>query len=181
MRIADMFLTELEWEAPVTRKMLERVPEDRWAWQPHDKSTRLGELASHVATLPDWATMTVTQTGFDMAPKDGPRYEVPKLTTTAALVEAYDQRIEQARAALAAATDEDLQVIWTLQAGGHILQQFPRFVCLRQMVFNHIVHHRAQLGVYLRLNDVPLPASYGPSGDEMPAYAPPGMKPKASA
>lgn len=176
MRIADMFLGELEAEAPTTRTMLSRVPEGRPDWKPHAKSMNLQYLASHIAQLPEWVTMTIRETGLDVLPKPGSSMRPPTLMTTKELVDTFDEKLAGARAALESATDEQLQEIWTLHAGDHVLLKQPRVAVLRTMVFNHIVHHRAQLGVYLRLNDIAIPPSYGPSADEMPSFAPPGLK-----
>jgi uncharacterized damage-inducible protein DinB len=171
MTLADMFLKDLDWEAPTTRKTLERVPDGQPDWRPHAKSTNIGYLASHLAQLPKWITMTVQDPGLDMRPKAGESYKVPTLGTAKEMVAAFDALLAEARAALAGATDEQLSEPWTLRAGDFVILQEPRYVVLRNMVLNHMVHHRAQLGVYLRLNDIPLPASYGPSAEEMPTYA----------
>jgi uncharacterized damage-inducible protein DinB len=176
MSLADMFLGELEAEAPTTRSMLSRVPEGRPDWKPHAKSMNLQYLASHLAQLPEWVTMTIREPGLDVMPKPGANMRVPTLMTTKELVETFDAKLAEARAVLASATDAQMQEIWTLRAGDHVLLQQPRVAVLRSMVFNHMVHHRAQLGVYLRLNDIAIPPSYGPSADEMPSFAPPGLK-----
>jgi uncharacterized damage-inducible protein DinB len=176
MTLAEMFLKDLDWEAPTTRKTLERVPDGRAGWQPHPKSTMLGYLASHLAQLPKWITMTVQDPGLDMRPKDGASYVVPTIATTKGLLDAFDGLLVEAKGALADATDAQLLEPWTLRAGDHVILEQPRYVILRNMVLNHMVHHRAQLGVYLRLNDIPVPASYGPSAEEMPSYAPPDFK-----
>jgi uncharacterized damage-inducible protein DinB len=181
MSLADMFLGELEAEAPTTRSMLSRVPEGRPDWKPHPKSMNLQYLASHLAQLPEWVTMTIRETGLDVMPKPGSPIRLTTLMTTKELLDTFDAKLAEARTVLASATDEQMQEVWTLRAGEQVLLQQPRVAVLRSMVFNHMVHHRAQLGVYLRLNDIAIPPSYGPSADEMPAFAPPELAAKRNA
>ena len=155
-------LSEFDHEATLTRKTLERVPFDKGDWKPHEKSMPLRELASHVADIPSWVEVTMNQDVFEM---DGP-YELPRVDDVEALLEAFDRNTANARAALEKASGEDLMGIWTMKSGGEEVISMPRAAILRGFCFNHAVHHRAQLGVYLRLLDVPVPSIYGPSADE---------------
>jgi uncharacterized damage-inducible protein DinB len=166
MGINQMFLGELEHEAATTRKMLERVPEGKGDWKPHAKSMALGRLAGHVAELLRWGQITLKEGSFDIAPTAGPRMAPTVMQSRQQLLEVFDGGLGEMKAALAAASDEVLMQPWSLVAGGKTLWTMPRAQVLRSMVFSHLVHHRAQLGVYLRMNDVALPASYGPSADE---------------
>ena len=163
MRIVDIMLGEYVHEAASTRKILERVPEGKADWKPHEKSMSLSTLAVHVADLAKWSPMTLQTTELDMAGG----YEMPTFTTTAALLAEFDKNVEMGKQAFAAAEDEDLGVTWSLKNGEHVIMAMPRGQCLRSMCFNHTVHHRGQLSVYLRLVGVPVPGMYGPSADEM--------------
>lgn len=164
----DVLLGEFDQEMSHTRKTLERVPEDRFEWRPHQKSETMGRLAGHLANLPTWAALTVDQDEFDTAPGGTPVPSPPAPETTAELVARFDKNAAEARAAIVRASDEKLGKPWSLLHDGNTLLTLPRHAVLRSFVFNHIVHHRAQLGVYLRLNDIPVPSIYGPSADENP-------------
>jgi uncharacterized damage-inducible protein DinB len=164
--LTNFFLAELEREVAPTRKMLERVPLDRADWKPHEKSMALNGLATHVANLPSWTALTLDQDELDIAPVGQPPYRMEPFTSTRDLLAAFDKNVEDARKSLEASTDERLEEDWTLLAGGHKIFTDSKKMVLRQYVFNHIAHHRAQLGVYLRLNGIPVPATYGPSADE---------------
>ena len=166
MKMTDLFLGELDREATSTRSVLERVPEGRNDWKPHDKSGTVGWLASHIATLPGWTTMTINTEQFDYAPVDGPAYQPPKIENRKELLAVFDKESAEARAALAAVSDQELMKGWTLLAGGKTIFTLPRIACIRGFVMNHLIHHRAQLGVYYRLLGVPVPGLYGPSADE---------------
>ncbi len=166
MSIAQSLLPEFDHEMATTRKLLERVPEAKSTWKPHDKSFSMGTLAQHIAELVGWATMTMSTTELDMAPAGGESYKTPAFTSTAALLERFDQNVAAARAAIAAASDADFMVGWTLKMAGKDLFTIPRVGCVRTWMMNHVVHHRGQLSVYLRLNDIPVPSMYGPSADE---------------
>jgi uncharacterized damage-inducible protein DinB len=166
MSLSQALLPELEHEMAGTRKTLERVPEDRLAWRPHAKSMTLGGLASHVSNLPSWIGYTIRLDQLDIAPVGEKPWREPEKTSRAALLEHFDKHVAEGRALLAAATDEHLFGSWTLLGGGKPLFTMPRIACLRTFVMNHAIHHRAQLGVYLRLLDVPVPGLYGPSADE---------------
>jgi uncharacterized damage-inducible protein DinB len=169
MSIAQSLLPEFDHEMAATRKMLEVVPEGRSDWKPHDKSMTLGRLAGHVAELPGWGKVALEQTELDFAPVGAPAFKPGIFTTRAETLKAFDDAVAATRAALMKASDADLMVIWTLKSGGNTLLSMPRVAVLRSFMMNHIVHHRAQLGVYLRLNDVAIPGPYGPSADEKEA------------
>jgi uncharacterized damage-inducible protein DinB len=166
MPINQSLLPEFDHEVANTRKMLERVPEDKFSWKPHQKSMPLGRLAQHVAEIPGWAKETMTLESLDIAPPDGPTYQPAKLESRQQLLEMFERNIAAGRAAIAAATDEQLMRNWSLLAGGNPIFTMPRVSVLRSMIMNHMIHHRAQLGVYLRLHDIPVPGMYGPSADE---------------
>ncbi|HVO56077.1 MAG TPA: DinB family protein [Dongiaceae bacterium] len=166
MSVAQSLLPEFDEEMKNTRKVLERVPSEKWNWKPHPKSGTLGWLAGHVATLPGWYTMTLQTENLDYAPVDGPGYAPPKTDNTKELLAVFDKESAEARGVLSKASDEDFRKNWTLLAGGKEIFTMPRSACLRGMVMNHLVHHRAQLTMYLRLLDVPVPGLYGPSADE---------------
>ncbi|MEO7143911.1 MAG: DinB family protein [Bryobacteraceae bacterium] len=166
MSISAALLPEFDHEIAGTRSVLERVPEDRFGWKPHEKSFAMGPLAVHLATLPGLAVQALESDSFDFAPPGGPKFQMPVANTRRELLELLDSNVAKARAAIAGASDDDLSKQWTLLAGGKTIFSMPRAAVLRSFVLNHIIHHRAQLGVYLRLNGVPLPALYGPSADE---------------
>ncbi|MCL6565039.1 MAG: DinB family protein [Acidobacteriia bacterium] len=168
MPIRDALLPEFDYEMEKARKTLERVPENRFDWRPHPKSPTMGWLAGHLANLPSWAVITIQQDRLDLSPPGAPPYREPEPGTRQQLLEAFDKNVAAARAAIAGASDEHLRQNWTLLKGGQELMTLPRVSVLRSFVLNHLIHHRAQLGVYLRLNDVPVPAIYGPSADEQP-------------
>lgn len=160
MSIAAEFLAEFDGEMPSTRKLLERVPGDRAAWKPHPKSFALGHLAQLVARMPGWLIPMAQSDRLDLA--GGVAYSLEKTET---LLGEFDRGVQAGRQALAAMSDRDLDVPWSLVHGDRVLFTMPRRVVVRQHL-NHIVHHRGQLTVYLRLNDVPLPPVYGPTADE---------------
>jgi uncharacterized damage-inducible protein DinB len=162
--IREAMIRQLDDELPRTRRTLERVPDDRWTWRPHAKSTPMGHLAAHVATLPVLVPGVLTTETLDLATR---RSMVPEVASAAALVPTCERLYQQARDALTAVRDEDLFVSWVLLAGGRpVAPPAPRYTALNTFFFSHVVHHRAQLGVYLRLLDIPVPAVYGPSADE---------------
>jgi uncharacterized damage-inducible protein DinB len=166
MSIAQSLLPEFDHEMATTRKLLERVPDAKAAWTPHAKSFSMGTLAAHVANLVGWATITMRTTELDMAPPGGEPYKNPDFTSSAALLALFDTNVAAARTALATASDADYMVGWTLKMGGQDLFTIPRVGCIRTWMLNHVIHHRGQLSVYLRLNEIPVPAIYGPSADE---------------
>lgn len=165
MTIQEMLLPEFDREMGLTRQILERVPEGKDSWKPHQKSFAMGDLSLHLATLPMWVVSTMKQTELDLNPPGGPGFTPPKYESVAATLRSFDEIVKAARAAIAGASDGELMVVWTLKGGGHSIFSMPRVAVLRSFVFNHMIHHRAQLGVYLRLNDVPLPPMYGPTAD----------------
>jgi len=157
-----MFLKELEQEVQTTRKMLSRIPDDKYDWQPHPKSMTIKRLAAHIAELPGWITMALTTDELDFA--NNP-YESFQATNTAGLLEYFEKTYEDGKAHLEKAKEAQLSEDWTLRNGDEIYSTESKAEVIR-MSFNQIVHHRAQLGVCLRLLDVPIPGSYGPSADE---------------
>jgi uncharacterized damage-inducible protein DinB len=162
MPIVDALLPEFDHEMTVTRKLLERVPEDKFDWKPHEKSMSLGALAQHVATLPMWGTMTLTRPELDL----GGSQQLAVATTRAELLAGFDERVKEARAALTGKGDGEMMAPWALKKDGHTIFSMPRAAVWRSFVLSHLVHHRGQLSVYLRLQDVPVPSIYGPSADE---------------
>jgi uncharacterized damage-inducible protein DinB len=166
MPLNQALLPEFDHEMENTRKTLERVPEDKFPWKPHEKSFSMVALATHLATLPSWGALTIQRDSIDVAPEGEPPPKGEPAKSVVDLLEKFDRNVAAARAALAGATDEDLLKTWTLLKGGKTIFSLPRIAALRSFVMNHNVHHRAQLGVYLRLNDVPVPSIYGPSADE---------------
>ncbi len=166
MAIKDALLPEFDHEMATTRTLLQRVPVDP-NWKPHGKSMTLGRLSAHVSELPGWGVTTMTTTELDFNPPGGQPYVSPTYDTTAALVKAFDDNVAAARSAIAAASDGDMMVNWSLKNSGQTILTMPRVGVLRTFVMNHLIHHRAQLGVYLRLKDIPLPSIYGPTADEM--------------
>jgi uncharacterized damage-inducible protein DinB len=160
MSISQALLPEFDQEMVTTRRLLERVPSDKGAWKPHPKSFALGHLAQLVATMPGWMTTMLRATELDLA--QSPQYT---LDTTDALLDRFDGCVSEAREALKHAKDSDFIVPWSLKHGERVLFTAPRGVVVRQHI-NHLVHHRGQLSVYLRINDVPLPSMYGPTADE---------------
>jgi len=165
MTIAEMLIPEFDQEMANTRKVLERVPDGRFDFKPHPKSFSMGQLASHLATSAGWGIETMNRESFDVAPQGAP-LKGPEAHTQADLLQMFDEGVAGVRSALAGATDEHFMQPWSLLGGGAVIFTLPRYSVIRFYVLNHIIHHRAQLGVYLRLNDVPVPGVYGPSADE---------------
>jgi uncharacterized damage-inducible protein DinB len=167
MSIADSLLPEYDHEMASTRRALERVPEDKLAWQPHERSMTLGRLASHLSELPGWAVETVSEDSFDMDPPDGrSRYNPADYRSRQEILDAFDTGVKQARERIAATDDAAMFQPWSLQKGGETVFTLPRVAVLRSWLFNHVIHHRGQLTVYLRLTGAPVPSIYGPSADE---------------
>ena len=160
MTIAAALLPEFEQEMKTTRRVLERVPSDKGQWKPHPKSFSLGHLAQLVSWMPGWIGSTLRETALDLEQAGGYSYE-----TTETLLRGFDENVASARKALTASTDADWSVPWSLKHGARTLFSAPRGVVVRQHI-SHLIHHRAQLGVYLRLIDVPVPSMYGPTADE---------------
>jgi uncharacterized damage-inducible protein DinB len=166
MTIAQSMLGEFDQEMRNTRTTLERVPDDKWGWKPHEKSGTVGWLAAHIANLAGWTTVTLQTEQLDYAPVDGPSFQLPKIENKQDALAIFDENLIKARAALAGASDADMMKGWTLLAGGKTIFTMPRVACVRGMILNHMIHHRAQLTVYFRLLNIPVPALYGPSADE---------------
>ena len=166
MSISKMILPEFEHEMANTRKTLERVPEDKFDWKPHEKSMTLGGLATHLANIPSWTKNTFEADELDVAPPGAPPYRLEQAKSRAEVLEAFDKNVADARAALEAATDENWQGKWSLLMTGKTIFTLPRPAVWRGFIMSHSIHHRAQLGVFLRLLDIPVPSDYGPSADE---------------
>lgn len=162
MTFGQSLLSEFDEEMAATRRAIERVPDGHADWKPHPKSFSLAHLTQLIATMPGWITNMLTSTALDLAA--GPGYTVQP---TATLLATFDTLVEGARTALATARDEEMSVPWSLKHGPHVLFTMPRRDVVRQTI-NHLVHHRGQLTVYLRLLDVPVPSMYGPTADEPP-------------
>ncbi|QOY86600.1 DinB family protein [Paludibaculum fermentans] len=166
MAISELLKPELEQELAKTRKTLERLPEDKLTFKPHDKSFELGALATHLATIPLWGKMTMGSSELDLAPEGKPLEQPKRITSAADALARFDQHAADITAAVASATDEDFQTEWALKMNGNVMFKMSRYTVIRSMILNHLIHHRAQLGVYYRLLDIPVPAVYGPSADE---------------
>lgn len=166
MALSEALLPEFDHEMAGTRKTLERVPDDKLDWKPHAKSMTVRQLALHLALFPSWMTDTLEKTSFDYAPVGGEPYKPPVVNSRHHLLEIFDRDLAKAREKLKGASDAQLMEKWSLLAGGKTIFSLPRVAVFRSMIMNHMIHHRAQLGVYLRLNDLPVPALYGPSADE---------------
>jgi uncharacterized damage-inducible protein DinB len=166
--IIQNFLKELEAEAQTTRKMLSRIPDDKYDWKPHEKSMTVRLLAVHIAELPAWVAMALQTSGLDFASTP---YEPTVVHNTAEVLELLEKSLSDGLTALKDATDEQLQPQWVLRSGDQVLYEGTKGDVVR-MSISQIIHHRAQLGVYLRLLNIPIPGSYGPSADEMEMMQP---------
>jgi uncharacterized damage-inducible protein DinB len=162
MPLTELLLPEFDDEMSKTKKILERVPETAFEYKPHDKSMSLGRLASHIAELPFFAKRTIDLDVFEAQPGRTPYVAKSR----AELLDTFERNAQDARQVIMSATDEHLKKPWTLKFGHRTVFTMPRYLALRAMMMNHIIHHRAQLGVFLRLNDVEIPGMYGPSADE---------------
>jgi len=163
MPLSGALLPEFDEEMKNTRKMLERVPDGKFDYKPHDKSMAMGRLASHVAELPSWAAHTLQMDLLEMQPGQAPYLA----KSSKQLLEDFDKNVAEGRKLIAEATDADFAKIWTFKYGGQTVFSAPKSVVIRNVVMNHLIHHRAQLSVYLRLNEIEVPGMYGPSADEM--------------
>ena len=166
MSFSKTILPEFDHEMASTRKTLERVPDDKFDWKPHEKSMTLRALSSHVANITGWTASTFDGDELDVQPEGAEPYSEPEAKSTKELLEMFEKNVAAARAALEAATDEDWQGKWSLKMTGKTFFTLPRTAVIRGFILSHLIHHRAQLGVYLRLLDIPVPAIYGPSADE---------------
>ena len=161
----DALLPEYDHEMGTTRRLLERVPEADLAWKPHAKSFSLGQLAAHLANIPHWVDAVCDVSVFDLASL-GEDARPKQPTSTAAILKAFDDNVKSARAKISSLPDPALLATWTLKQGTQEVMTMPRIAVWRSFIMNHVIHHRGQLSVYLRLRDVPLPAIYGPTADE---------------
>lgn len=162
MDILNLLLQEIEAESATTRKMLQRVPADKWDWKPHEKSMTLKQLSLHVAELPGWVAMALNTTELDFAAQP---YSQPEATDNTQLLHIFEKALENGKGALQKAKEEDLLPQWTLRSGEQVLMQTNKYGLIRHSI-SQTIHHRAQLGVYLRLLHIAIPGSYGPSADE---------------
>jgi uncharacterized damage-inducible protein DinB len=166
MAIKESILPEFEHEMETTRLVLSRVPTGQADWKPHPKSRSLGELACHVADLPRFVPWILSSDSFDPAPPEGPAYTPYRFESCERLLERLDENVGRARDAIAATpSDAEFMVPWSLKRAGKTIFTVPRVAALRSFLLNHLIHHRGQLTVYLRLQDVPLPSVYGPTAD----------------
>jgi uncharacterized damage-inducible protein DinB len=165
MKMTELFLAELDREAASTRRVLERVPEGRNDWRPHEKSMPLGYLTTINATILGWIEFMVNEDQLDMTPKGDSKYKPKHGTTRSEWLAALDESVAKARVALESTSDEHLLTPWKF-VGGRVATENPRHIMIRDAVFSHLAHHRGQLTVYLRLNEAAVPAIYGPSADE---------------
>ncbi len=161
MSISAALLPEFDQEMATTRKTLERVPNDKLAWKPHTKSMTLGRLASHIAEMPSWANVGLSMDVMDMA-----NYKPWEGASREEILAVFDKNVAEARAAIAAASDEKYMSNWSLAMGGKTIMTMPKIAVVRSFMLNHVIHHRGQFSVYLRLNDIAVPSIYGPSADE---------------
>jgi uncharacterized damage-inducible protein DinB len=168
MTYREAFLNELDREADANRRVLERVPEGKNTWKPHPKSMELGYLATTVANMLGWIDLVINQDGIDFNPPGGEPLKTKVLESRAERIEALDRGLAAARRALENTTEEHLMTNWQMRNAGHVISEQPRHVSIRDGVLQHLAHHRGQLTVYLRLNEAPVPAIYGPSADERP-------------
>ncbi|MCA9726105.1 MAG: DinB family protein [Candidatus Eisenbacteria bacterium] len=163
--IAQSILPEFEREFATLRSILERVPEDKPDYKPHEKSMPLAKLAGHLAEIPAWMEVSVNHDELDFSKGD---YTPYVMTTRKDLLEKFDANVAQAKSVLAGASDQTMMSNWSMKTGDQVHMTMPKVAVVRGFVMNHMIHHRAQLGVYLRLNDIALPSTYGPTADESP-------------
>lgn len=166
MSISQSLLPEFDHEMANTRKTIERIPDDKLTWKAHLKSNTIGWVAAHLANIVNWADTTMTSDSFDIAPPGKEPYRTAVPDHLSEILKTFDDNLVKARAAIAAASDQDMMKPWSLLSGGQTIMTMPKIAVLRTFVLNHSIHHRAHLCVYLRLNDIPVPALYGPSADE---------------
>src|SRR5919201_1058365 len=166
MPLSELLLAEFDDEMAKTRKLLACLPDEITNWKPHPKSMEMNRLAGHIAELPTWGTHTMKLEQLDITPAPGKNFEALFATSREKLLEVFDKNVAEAHQAISGASDEHLAKTWTLIFKGKPVMQMPRRGVLRGMVMNHLIHHRAQLGVYLRLNNISIPGMYGASADE---------------
>ena len=166
MAIIDLLLPEFDKEMASTRKTLERIPDDKFDYKPHPKSGSMGWIVTHLANIPVWTVRALNQDDFDLSPAGAPPQRTIPLNSTAEVLARFDKNVADARVALARATDGALAEPWSLLSSGRKMFTLTRAEVIRNMVMNHSIHHRGQLTMYMRLNDIPVPGLYGPSADE---------------
>ena len=171
MTIAELLLPEFDQEMASTRKVLERIPNDKLDWKAHPKSNTIGWVGSHLVEIPSWVEVTLTSDSWDFEPPGGEPYRTPVLASREEMLAEFDKGVAAARAAIERTSDEDFKRDWSLLQGGKALFTMPRYTSIRSFMLNHMIHHRAFLFSYLRLNDMPVPGMYGPSGDEWASNA----------
>ena len=165
MAIKDTLLPEYDHEMGTTRRLLERTPEAEFGWKPHEKSMTLGQLAGHIANIPNWCNAVLRHSVFDVAAAGDEARSKDPVSVTALLAD-FDQKVATARAGLAATVDGEMLAPWTFKQGDREIFTMPRVAAIRSFVMNHLIHHRGQFSVYLRLKNIPLPSIYGPTADE---------------
>lgn len=163
---AQAILPEFDHEMASTRKVIERLPDDKLGWRHHPKSNTLGWIANHVVNMVAWTNAVLEQPALDLAPPGGPAWSMPSLGSRQELLDAFDKHVAAARLAISEVKDAEMGHVWSLSRAGQVFFSMPRAAVMRSFVLNHIIHHRAQLCVDLRLLDIPVPGLYGPSGDE---------------
>ena len=163
MTLRETVLSEFDDEVALTRRLLDRLPDAALSWKPHERSMTLGGLATHLSQIPHWGTAILQHDGYDIDPHQ-PR--ATEKQSRAEVLEAFDRHAAEARRTLVERTEAELTVPWTLRSQGHLIMSLPRVSALRRFLLNHLIHHRGQLTVYLRMHNVPLPPLYGPSADE---------------
>jgi uncharacterized damage-inducible protein DinB len=166
MKMRDSLLPEFDQEMATTRKVLERCPDNKFGWKPHAKSWAMDALATHLADMPGWAVFMFAADSFDVAPPGVEPMKYAPAKSNQELLDKFDKNVVDARTALSKAEDADLMTDWALLGGGAVIFKMPRAAAWRAMIMNHHIFHRGQLSVYLRMNDIPVPAIYGPSADE---------------
>jgi uncharacterized damage-inducible protein DinB len=166
MAIREAMLQEYDREMATTRRLLERVPAEHADWAPHPKSTPLGRLASHLAEIPRWVEPALTRDELDFAAPGSESYRAPPFESVERLLAFFDASVARARAAITSTEDGAFMATWTLRAGERTIFTLPRAAVIRGFILNHSIHHRGQLSVYLRMQNVPLPPVYGPTADE---------------
>lgn len=166
MSIAELLVPEFDQEMAGTRKVIEKVPEEKLNWKAHPKSNTIGWVASHLVEIPGWVEGTLTSESWDIHPPGGEAYKTPPFTNRKQALELFDANVAAARKAIAATSDQEFAKEWSLLMQGKPLFTMTKYAVVRNMVINHSIHHRGILTVYLRLNDISIPGLYGPSGDE---------------
>jgi uncharacterized damage-inducible protein DinB len=166
MSYSQLLVPELEMEMATTRRVIERIPTEKFGWKAHEKSNTMGWVVNHLAEIPGWVEGTLASDVWDICPVGGSPYQSPSFATIEDVLASFDANVAMAIKGLKAATDEELEKSWSLASGGQTLMTFRKLDVMRLWIISHTIHHRAILTVYMRLNDIPVPAVYGPSGDE---------------